>query len=318
MMPMTSRTLLSLLSFSILSWSGSLLAAPRGAVLSPDELSAPHRAGLRRQIQRARRHRPGTFKALSALRVRLPQIAARQRGRLVTVVMPLRALGRDGLMPMLAALAVEAEPRGSLSKRAWRGWQVSLLEAVGSLRDARARPVLEAVLFAKDRDPMVRRGAAVALARLGDDRAMTTLIRLIRKGSDSTRLAVLPALGQCRRTRAARELASILGSAGDDHELASTAAAALGQVGNAWAWKTPAVAQTGEGDATRRAAVEALVSSYPQLARGVRDEAVKALMLVGHPETRGVIAAARDRASGAQKGALDRLDRRIVELGLLR
>jgi len=300
----------NLLFASVLLWSTSALAAPRGVVIAPAELSSAHRRQIRRQVAQAHRSAPAAFKALTALRARLPQIAARQRGRHVTVLLPLRSLGPDALMPMLAELAVAGGPRGDLSDRAWRGWRVSLLEAVGSLRDVRARAVLEAILAGKSRDPGVYRAAATALARLGDDRAVSTLLRIARQ-DPATRLAVVPALGECRRARVARELAAILRMAGDDGELTVRAIAALGQVGNAWAWETPAVSKSGEGDDTRRAAMDALLAWYPGSHPIAGEAAFKALMLIGHPQTRAAITTARGKASGARRRALSKLGDRL-------
>ena len=284
-----------------------LLLAPELSA-TPLELST-----LRKQISRARVQRPQTFHAVADLRSRLPAIAARQRGRLVTVVLPLRRLGPGALLPMLASLE---EPRGALTDRAWRGWRVSLLEAVGSLRDPRSRPLLEAVLSRAGEDPVVWRGAARGLARLGDERALTTLLGLTK---DRARLHdLVPALGECRRLRCARALAELLRRAGEDRALAARAVAALGQTGNAWAWKTPSVRRSGEGEATRRAALEVLVQAYPTLNAPARDAAVKAIALVGHPQTYAVIGTTRARASGPTAEALDELSRRVKEIGLLR
>jgi len=282
-----------------------LLCPTLGA--TPLELST-----LRKQISQARAKQPTTFRAVAGLRSRLPSIAARQRGRLVTVVLPLRSLGPAALLPMLASLD---QPRGALTSRAWRGWRVSLLEAVGSLRDARSRPLLEAILSRAAEDPVVWRGAARALARLGDERALKTLLGLTK---DRARLHLLvPALGECRRLRCTRALAELLRQT-EDRALAARALAALGQTGNAWAWKTPAVARSGEGEATRRTAVEALVEAYPTLDASARDTAVKAVALVGHPRTGAIIAAARARSEGPAAEALDELSRRVKEIGLLR
>jgi hypothetical protein len=295
-----------------------LLAAPRGVAIAPMAIPGPQRAQLRRQVAEARKRDPRAFEALTQLRARLPQIAARQRGRLVTVVLPLRSLGARALMPMLSELCLDGRLRGGLDQRTWRGWQTSLLEAVGSLRDARARPALEALLAAVDpgREAQLFRGAAVALGRLGDDRAAATLIRLARQAR--TRRAVLPGLGQCRRTTVARELAAILSQATDDPTLASAAAAALGQIANLWAWQTPAVARSAEALAVRTVALEGLVASYPRLSPPAREVAVKAIKLVGHKKTLPAISAAQLKTSGAARAALDALAARIAAEGVLR
>jgi len=262
-------------------------AAPRGVATSPGELSRPARARLVRLVQREQRARPKAFAAVARLRAMLPALERRKRarGRLLSVARPLRALGRAGYGPMLRELAVRAAPRGAMPERAWRGWRVSLLEALGSLRDARSAPVLEAILKGKDRDPALLRAAAVALGRLGSDSAARTLIRLAR-APDADLAVLVPALGQCRRLVAARALAAMLRKAGKRPSRDALVVAALGQVGNAWAWQTPAVTRSGEGEATRKLASEALVSAYPALDAATQKKAVKALKLVGHPSAR--------------------------------
>jgi hypothetical protein len=292
-------------------------AARRGAVIAPGELSKDARGRLQRQIAAARVKDARTFEALAAMRASLPQLARRQRGRMVNLVRPLRALGKPGLMPMLAELAFDSRGRGALSERAWRGFRVSLLEAVGSLRDPRAVPVLEAVLKSDEKDISVLRTAARGLARLRTESAVKTLLQLVEGPDTRRRRAALVALGECRRPGAARALARILRKTNNETDR-GLAIAALGAVGNLWAWRTLGGADSGEGDATRRLALEALIEAYPRLSAPERERAAKAILLVSHRTTRARIAAARARASGEQAAALDRLARRITRDGLLR
>lgn len=295
-------------------------AAPRGVIIGAGELSRPARARLTRQVRAELRASPRPFLAVSRLRAALPALERRQRarGRLVNVLRPLRALGRPGLMPMLRELAVSAAPRGPLSELAWRGWRVSLLEAVGSLRDARSEPVLRAILISKESDPVVLRAAAVALGRRGTDSVARTLIRRAR-GKDSDPAVWIPALGQCRRAVVARALAAMLTRAGKRPARDALLAAALGQVGNAWAWQTPAVARSGEGEATRKLAMAALVTAYPALGPQTREKAFKSLLMVGHSTTRAAVAAASKGARGGKHAeALAALQARLAGSRLLR
>lgn len=296
---MKNKTVQILVTLTALWLPGLAQAATRGVIIGPGELSRPARARLTRQLRGALRASPRLFTAVARLRATLPALERRQRarGRLVAVVRPLRALGRRGLMPMLRELAVDARPRGPLSELAWRGWRVSLLEAVGSLRDARAEPVLRAILAAKEPDSIVLRAAAVALGRRGTAGVARTLIRL-SNAPDSDPAVLIPALGQCRRAVVARALASMLGQAGKRPSRDALVAAALGQVGNAWAWQTPAVARSGEGEATRKLAMTALVGHYPALLPRTRETAIKSLLMVAHPGTRAAVAAAKKKARG--------------------
>ena len=317
---MKSKTIQTLLAMLILALPAGALAAPRGVVIAPGELSRPARTRLLASIKRQLRATPRTFAAVARLRGMVPSLERRQRarGRLLNVVRPLRALGQDGLLPMLRELALDARPRGTLSELAWRGWRVSLLEAVGSLRDDRSTPVLQAILASKERDPVVLRSAAVALGRLGSAGAARTLIgRASASGADPA--VWVPALGQCRRPETARALAAMLRRVGTQPARDALVVDALGQVGNAWAWQTPAVARSGQGEATRKAAMAALVAAYPALAQRTREAAIKALLMVGHPGTRDAVAAAKERArSGSHAEALAGLRSRLADSTLLR
>ncbi len=311
-----------LLTLAVLAALGRPLdaeAAPRGVVIAPERLSRTARGKLTRLVRRELRARPQVFSAVAQARALLPALERRHRarGRLISVLRPLRSLGPAGLTPMLRELALTAPPRGSLSDRAWQGWRVSLLEAVGSLRDARAEPVLRAILASKERDVVVLRAAAVALGRLGSSGAARTLARAATAPNANAKIWV-PALGRCRRAASARALAALLKRAGAQPRRDALVAAALGQVGNVWAWQTPAVARSGEGAVTRKVAMTALVTAYPSLAPAAREVAVKALALVGHPSTRAEVARAMKQSKGARAAALHRLGVRLSQIKLLR
>jgi HEAT repeat protein len=300
-----------LICSALLGAAAPARAATRGVLISPAALAAVDREQLQRELLRARRDHAPAFAALRALRQALPRLAQKQRGRVVNAVLPLRSLGAAGALPMLAELAVDAAPRGALSARAWQGWRVSLLEALGSLRDARALPVLEAIFRNSERDAAVLRAAARALGRLGSSRATAALVGALRTTDALRRLAAVAGLGECRNPDAARALAALLRARDQDRALQRAIIAALGDVGNAWAWRTPQLARTGQGDAVRRLALEALVAAYPGLSDDAREAAAKALLLVGHEDSAKVIAAAAERRPAAQ-AAFDALARRLA------
>jgi hypothetical protein len=277
-----------------------------GVLIAPTALSQKNRERLERRIASARAAHPDAFAAVAALRAELPQLDAYKRGRLPSITPALKALGPDALMAMLEEIAVDADPRGDLTDTAWLGWRVALLEAVGSLRDPRSAPVLVAVLAGPESDFLVLKSAAAALAKEGTDRVVKKLLDLVAKPNDR-RLAVLAGMGHCRRTAVAERLGQALAEAATAHE-ANVVAHSLGDVGSAWAWETPGVAASGDGDATRSTAAQALVDGFVAFDdAAVRKTITQAVLVVDWHETPAMIAAARGGADPGTQAALDDL-----------
>jgi hypothetical protein len=84
----------------------------------------------------------------------------------------------------------------------------------------------------------------------------------------------------------------------------------LGQVGNAWAWKT--LADRGDEPAARETAAKALVAAYVQYGGEVREAAAKALLVVDDAHTTTLVEAARRGASPDVALALDELAQRLA------
>jgi hypothetical protein len=284
----------------------ALAALPgRGVLLAPDRLSPNARLQLSAEIERARIDQPAAFSAVATVQARLPDLDAHKRGRYAHVGPLLKSIGPSALLPMLQAIAFEAPARGDLSDSVWTAYRSGLLEAVGVLRDPRAEPVLLAVLDGDERNFQVLRSAAEALGYLDNDAAAAKLVALARTRGPK-QAAVLAGMGSCRRLPVAQALAAELAS----HPAETTALSvvkSLGDVGNAWAWKTPGVTARAEEPAVRETAARALVAAFTSYADPVRQAASNALMVVDAPTTPALIQRAQQHASTAVAEALTTL-----------
>jgi len=283
--------------------------ANRGVVLSPDRLPANVRVTLSAEIEQARALQPAAFTAVATIQARLPELDAHKRGRYASVGPLLKTLGPSALLPMLQVIAFEGPSRGALSESAWTAYRSGLLEAVGVLRVPRAEPVLQAVLDGDERNSHVLRSAAEALGYLGTDSATAKLIALAgTRGPKQT--AVLAGMGSCRRLPVAQVLATQL-AARPAESIALVVVKSLGEVGNAWAWKTPGVTAKNEEAAVRDTAARALVAAFASYPDPVRQAASNALMVVDAPSTPAQIADARGHASPSTSAALASLAARF-------
>lgn len=284
--------------------------AAEGVALAPTALSATARARLERDVKALRVAKPAAFQRVQAVRDRVAELDRRRRGRLAPVGVLLHGLGKDALLPMLEMLALDAQPRGTLTDTAWTALHAGLIEAVGALRAPEAEPVLRAILDGSATDSTVVRAAAEALGRLGSDRVATKLIALAATDGPKQR-AVLAGMGECRRAVIADALADALAGA-TDAATAKLLVRSLGTVGNSFAWQTPAVrAHADEEDRTRARAAEALLGAFIAWDGEVRQAAVSALLLVDDAATPSLVAAARAGASGELAQALDELALRL-------
>lgn len=280
-----------------------------GVAISPSALAPAERSALVASIARVRSARPATFAAVADIRHKVPLVDRKKRGRLMSVTSEFHALGHAALFPMLQMLAVDAAPRGPLSASAWRGLRVSLIEAVGMLRDSRARPVLDAILKAPVTDPYVTAAAAEALARLGDNASAHELIGLAFSPGPRE-LPVLRMIGECRRTVVARALAGALATEKDPAKQ-RLMIHALSDVGNAWAWQTPALRGSSERGAVQQTAATALVGAFLRVKGDLRLDVEEAVFVVDAPQTPELIARAESTANASQAGALRELARRF-------
>jgi hypothetical protein len=280
-----------------------------GVALPTRSLKSKERASLKTDIAKAKAANPAIFKKVAEAPKLAVERDENKRGRAATIVQPLASLGKDALFPMLEMLAVDAQPRGKMSESSWLTLRTGLIEAVGLIRDQRAKPVLNAILD-RDNDPEIIRASAEALARIGDDASAKKLAALAL-GQSAKRLPVISAIGECRRTVAADALAKLVGT--PDEAEAQAVIKSLGTVGNAWAWQTSEISQSGEGDQVRAIASRALMQAFVTYTGYARTKAQTALLIVADPSTPSMIASARQGASPELASALDELAKRFAE-----
>jgi hypothetical protein len=284
------------------------LAAP-GIGLEAAKLPPQARTELNANIAKARISDPGAFREVRDIVAHAREADSRARGRKAPTSQKLSGLGTKALLPMLELVAVDA-PQLAANETAADRASVNrdVLEAIGLLRDARAMPVLVAVL-ARESDFDTTRTAAEAVARLDTDEAATALIGALNKASGDRATAILSGMGSCHRTVVAKALADRLATRQDD-KTARHVVKALGHVGNAWAWKT--LSARGDEAASRETAARALVSAFVQYNGEVREAAAKALLVVDDSHTTALIEAARRSAPADVAVALDDLARRVA------
>lgn len=237
--------------------------------------------------------------SVAEIRAQVPRLDALKRGPLATSIRPgLETLGRAGVTDLIAAATEPRDP--SWTESAALAWRVSVLEALGTIQDPRARPVFERFVAADAEHFLVQRAAAEGLAKLGDYEMLEPLI---------SRDAVVAGIGALRRPEVARLLGAEL-SKQPSAARAKLLVKALGDVGNAWAWKTLPPDRELE-QATRNAAAQALVHAFVSWDGEVRQAASKGLMLVDAPATPALIAQAR--ASGPKTAEFEELQSRLLK-----
>jgi hypothetical protein len=284
------------LCVSLVASDGLLLKGVRGG------------QALESDIAKARLQTPQAFNALGRLFAQLPQLDANRRGDVLLLTPRLKRLGKEALLPMLDAAVFHAPSMTGLSEAARRGWQLGLIEAIGMLRDPRALPVLEAILQAEANDFETNRLSAQAIARLGSDEALDTLLAL---AAGNKRDAVLAGLGECRRARAAQVIAAALDAAQTPAQ-AQALIRSLSAVGNAWAWQVERAHQE-ERALVQTTAARALVQAFVTFEDELRDNAATALLVVDAPETPILLAQAEILANTQTAAALQGIAKRFAQ-----
>lgn len=285
--------------------------ADSGVALDLKQLSQKQQGNLTSAIAKARAQNPALFKRTAAVAAAVEKADRDKRGPYVSMTRYFFALGKPAVVPMLELLAVKGPARGKMRDSAWTSLRVSLIEAVGMHRDPIAVPVLDAILE-QESEYFVVRAAAEALGRIGTDASAKKLAGLA-VASGPKQLAVLSAIGDCRRSTVAAALADFLKQPSDLRTTRLTLAA-LGGVGNAWAWKTPNVAKSGEEAAVRGTAAKALVAAFARLDdKDLRLAAQKAILLVDDAGTPSLIEAEKSAASPETRAALDRLAAKLAK-----
>jgi hypothetical protein len=292
-----------------LALSGSASAAP-GISLDAAKLPPQTRTELRASIDKARLSDPASFHEVRDLVSRARELDSHARGRKAPISLRLAQLGTNALLPMLELVAFDAPalaPGETAAERA--SVSRDLVEAIGLLHDARALPVLVAVL-GRDGDFATTRTSAEAVARLDSDEAANALVAGVSKATGERATAILAGMGSCHRAVVAPTLADRL-AARPDEAAARHIMKSLGHVGSAWAWKT--LTDRHDEASSRETAARALVTAYVQYTGEARDAAAKALMVVDDSHTDALIEAARQGASADGALALDELARRFAK-----
>ncbi|MCP3059671.1 hypothetical protein LXT21_12865 [Myxococcus sp. K38C18041901] len=281
-----------------------LLALP--ALAQTDGLGA-----LREEVAKARQQTPEAFTRLEAAVAQVDVLDARKRGTVAAIAPLFRQLGPQGLWPMVERLAFDTgqapQPERDSAKLAL---QLGMIEATGELRDARLLPLWTYLLERLETRRPARRAAATALAKLESDEAAQVLVALSREAG-ARGLSVLGAMGSCRRLTVAQRLAEVL-AARPAPEVARRVAQALGDIGSAWAWKTPQVKHRAEEGAVRRVAAEALVHAWPDYSGDAQRALTQAVLRVDAPETLTLLQSTRARMPDAQRAGLGTLERQVV------
>jgi hypothetical protein len=284
-----------------LLFGGLALAVPVAAAPVPSAASRsqPARPGLAAALAAARSSDPEGFSRLAAARERLVAGEADPR-RAARTTLALRSAGERGLWPLLAAVdgAIDQPATAEVEVEV----EVGAVEALGSLRDARAVPTLAAWLERHRDDPRRVRAGVAAIGRIGDDEAVDTLLAAAASARAPADLPVLQGLGECRRAPIATFLARTLRGTTEPTR-ARIVVRALRDVAGARVWTTPVVAASGEGEAVRETAAEVLVDFALTCPPSLRSDVARALVAVDHPAGAVRIAEVRARGTPAEVAA---------------
>lgn len=284
-----------------------------GVLIRASAMTATDRQSLELAVSNAKKASSTAFDSVRDIHSQLATLDAQKRGRYAIISPALKALKRDGLLPMLEEIALEGHPRGNLNDTAWKAWRLSLLDAVGTLRDNQAAPALAAVLDSGETDGEILRAAAEAYGKLGTDAVVAKLTTLLASSTPSMRKAAILGLGMTRRTVATKSLQNALSKLPASDE-AKTLAQALGDAGSGAAWKAQKRTGTGalsEENDVRRTALEALVQAYVPYGGDARTMIEDAILVVDHDDTLAIIEQAKKTASADAVTALQTLQARF-------
>jgi len=286
-----------------------LILATSLLVLSLAPLSASAGDGVKdvqRQIAIDRVEHADMFSTIAELRGEAIAMDAQKRGRYAMTGKMLESLGPDAHYALADDLLSDKhfrEVRASVRI----GWRVGALYALGRARNPEFRSIFTHVLNV-EKEPEVLKAAARALGNLQDDAAAKTLIGLA--STDGAKAdAVLSGMGTCRRTVVASYLASELNKAKSPARVLALTLT-LRDVANSWAWKTPIVSKSGEGEEVRAIATKALVQAFMRIPQQ-ESELTKAILIVDSQRANTLIASARKGASEATQKRLDALAIRV-------
>lgn len=281
---------LGILALTLSLVSASAFASP---LLPERAMTSAAQRSLAADVRAERAAHPERFTRVQNLVSLRRRVYRASRAQRPSVVRELRALGPDALFPLLDVLAVSG-PSPTLSADERAVLTLGALDALATLRDARAEPVLRAA-FERTDDPDTLRAAARALGAVNTDSAVAMLTTAARTAG-IRQPAALEGLGVTRRRDAALTLASVLDDARDDATV-TAAARGLAEAGSTWA-----MASSGRTAALPVACHTSLVHA---LVRGVAAPDVqRALAAVATDETLRQLDAARASADAAAQARI--------------
>lgn len=278
-----------------------------GLLLSPSALPEASRKSLADEIAQAKKKSPEAFEKVRRLAATVPTWDARKRGRIAPVSPVFKGIGADALWPMVELIAFDAPSQKEWKPSASLALALGLVEAASATRDVRLAPLWIAILDGRESRPELLRATVESLGKLETDQAAAKLIAL-SKTDGPKRDAALAGMGQCRRPAVARALSDAL-DARPDELTAKTLARALGDIGNAWAWKAQKDPRSEEAE-TRELAAKALLRAYLAYEGEARQAASNALLVVDAPVTPALISTAKKGANEKQLAALETLSQR--------
>lgn len=285
-----------------------LLAAPsahagQGMVLEAKHLPAVTATDLRVRIENQRLTDAAAFRSVRDLAARSKELDKRARGGKAPISLQFKAMGAPAVLPLIELLAFDSplDVPGDVKR--------DLVEGLGLLRDARAMPVLGAILDHAV-EPSMTRTAAEAIGRMETDEASRRLASALASADGPRRAAILAGMGACHREATVRTIAAKLADRSLDDPAARAAIKSLGRAGNAWVWSTSA--HKSEGAAARVVAAKALVAAFVAYDGDLQQEASDALMMVDDASTPSLVADAKRNASPKLGASLDALAARFA------
>lgn len=283
-------------------------ASAAGLLTDAARLPVAARTDLRQLVDAGRREAPRTFADVADVVAHARELDEASRVPGAPLTLHFRKLGAPAVPALLELLAFDPHGADRLPASARSAVVLGAVEAVGAARDSRAVPLLASVLD-EARDTDVVRATTEALGRIGSDAALNKIeLALAASPSVERERALIAGAGSCRRERMARLLAAKIAARPND-ETARVLVRAMGEVGNAWAWRT--MPSRGEETATRSVAAAAALAVYMAYAGETHEAAAKAFLVVDPADADALIANARRGASTDAAVALDKLAQRV-------
>ena len=323
---MKQKVIFLAMTIGTLSAAAPVLAAePTGLAIQAAQMGPADRAALQNAVMADRLARPAAYDVVAVAKGCRPDGWLTARTPEPNCSRELRALGTQGLLPMLSALALDWAPRGLSSDEVNRAKEerallVGMLEAVGTLRDTRARGVLHTLWQqARGRQDMLTplgrqmtgaRATAEALGRLGGALELTALQQHLR-ADDPLYTAAIAGLGVCKRTDAAQLLVNALTQAKDDATQRAVIQA-MGAVASSWSWQALGPVRREDGLKVRVRVTDVLVPMLARTQGETRERVVQALQLADLPDLPARLAQIRPTAEATLQHDIDDLLGRVA------